>query len=167
MAHRMNFHPLCLILLAAVLAPLVGCNNNSNAAEASDTQNVTIAGRTFELELALDNDARHQGLGGRESIPEDGGMLFVFPGAAQLQFIMRDCLVPIDLIYVGPSGRVVATHQMKVEPPGTPDDEMTRYPSRWPAQFAIELRGGALDEIQVSPGDKVEMPLEALKRRAR
>ena len=127
---------------------------------------VEIDGRSFDLELALTPTQRYQGLSDRESIPADGGMLFVFPGAAERTFVMRRCLVPIDLIYLDAQGRVVRMHQMEVEPYYTPAVALTGYDSGAPAQFAIELAGGTLDGLDLSEGERVDVPMD-LKGRAR
>src|SRR5690606_27892439 len=140
-----------------------GCASDDPAAP---TQRVTLNGRTFELELALDDESRYRGLSGREHIPEDGGMLFVFPYAREVHFVMRDCPNPIDVVFLGPNGRVVSMHAMRPEP-GVPESQLTRYASRWPVQFAIELRGGTLAELALEPGQRVDLPIEELKRRAR
>ena len=131
------------------------------------TQAVTIAGRTFHLELAMDDASRLQGLSDRAEIPADGGMLFVFPQPRSVSFVMRRCLVPIDIIYLDPNGRVVQTHAMQVEPYDTPERKLRLYPSQWPAQFAIELRGGTLETLGLQLGQKIDMPLDALKQQAR
>lgn len=130
---------------------------------------VTIANRVYRLELALDDPARIQGLSDRSAIAADGGMLFVFPQAQKLDFVMRRCLVPIDIIFLDPGGRVVKTWQMEVEPPETRGNEerLRRYSSEWPAQFAIELRGETLTGLGLKPGDKIDLPLADLKGRAR
>lgn len=148
-----------------LMGSLGGCSANPNGG--SDHARVVIAGETFNLELALDDTARYKGLSGRKEIATDGGMLFVFPAADQLYFVMRDCFVPIDILFLDPNGRVVNTHRMTVEPPGTPNDKLPLYPSTWPSQFAIELKGGTLDRLKIKEGDKVEMPIDELKRRAR
>ena len=132
-----------------------------------ETQAVTIAGRTFDLELALDDDTRWQGLSDREFIDPDGGMLFVFPRARRAAFVMRRCLVPIDIVFLGPNGRVITSYAMAVEPYHYTDDQLTQYDSRYPAQFVIELAGGTLETLDLKPGDAAELPVERLKARAR
>src|SRR3954462_15091120 len=74
-------------------------------------EDVTIDGKKFKLELALDGDTRFHGLSGRTEIPADGGMLFVFPQPVTTAFVMRDCPIPIDIIFLDGAGRVVATHK--------------------------------------------------------
>lgn len=140
----------------------------------ADVAAVEIAGRSFFLETAVDNETRIRGLSGRTHIEEDGGMLFVFPRPAQLNFVMRDCPIPIDIMYLDPAGRVVAMHEMVPEEPRRPEESeqeyerrLKLYPSRYSAQFVIELRGGMLDELGVKEGDKVTLDIAGLKNRAK
>jgi len=126
-----------------------------------------MAGKAFALEVALDPQSRYRGLSDRDVIPDHSGMLFVFPQARKLDFVMRRCLVPIDLIYLGPGGRIVKTHEMQVEPYQTPEDNLKRYPSVWPAQFAIEFKSQTIRSLGLNPGMKIDLPLDALKRQAR
>mgnify|MGYP000695553049 CR=1 FL=1 len=165
------------------LGLLTGCATLSGCREptpAEGFERVRIDGRTFTLELAVTGEARERGLGGREHVPADGGMLFVFPDAAPRLFVMRDCLVPIDIIYLDPLGRIVSMHQMEVEPlepprqPGESEQDyqtrrmryearLRKYPSGYAAQFVIELAGGTLDSLRIGPGDRIELDLERLK----
>ena len=148
-----------LLLAAAALPP--GCTAGP---EPPERVSLEIGGRRFDLELALTPEARYEGLSGRASIPRDGGMLFVFPEAEEQAFVMRDLRIPLDLILLDPSGRVVATHAMKPEPPDTADADLERYRSGWPAVFAIELRGGTLAQLDIERGDRIELPAERLRR---
>lgn len=150
-------------------AALLACDE----APEREGEKVVMGGKTFWLEPALDNETRLRGLAGREEIPEDGGMLFVFPREGVLEFVMRDCLVDIDIAFLDNSGRVTATHTMEVEPrkEGESDREyemrLKRYSSRYAARFAVEVRAGTLEELGVEPGDRVELDLEGLKARVR
>lgn len=148
--------------------------SRSPAAEGREVVRVELGGKTFKLELALDDPTRVRGLSHREHIPEDGGMLFVFPDPMPLSFVMRHCVVPIDIAFLDPAGRVLAVHSMKVEEPkreGETDWEyearLTRYESRFPAQFALETAGGRLSAVGLKPGDLVRIDAAGLKRRAR
>lgn len=141
---------------------------------------VTIKDKDFKLELALDDTKRFKGLSDRKEIPKDGGMLFVFKRPEEREFVMRDCPIPIDIIFLDGSGRVTAKHKMKVEEPRKADEPKTddptqdkyeqrlkRYNSKYPAQFVIELAGDTLDTLEVKEGDKVKLDTVALKKRAK
>ena len=151
------------LLLACVLPWGVGCQG---AATSAGTQRVEIGGEFFELELALTHAARYQGLSDRESIDEDGGMLFVFPYEAERTFVMRDCLVPIDILFLGGRGQVLSAYAMEVEPAGRSDAQLVPYRSRGKSAVVIELKGGTLENLGVEVGDVIELPMLELKRRA-
>jgi len=153
---------------------------NGTKAAAPKIEEVTIDGKTFKLELALDDKTRFHGLSDRTSIDADGGMLFVFPRAQTLSFVMRDCPVDIDIIYLDSTGRVVNKYKMKSETPrgegetvldsdnGTTNKKyearLKKYTSGYDAQFVIELKGGTLDTLKVETGDKIKLDLVRLKR---
>jgi len=171
------------VIAAAVTVPLAleGARKADPATPDATHETVAIKDRTFRLELALDDATRFKGLSGREEIPADGGMLFVFPRASQQQFVMRDCAVPIDIIYLDGTGRVTASHAMQPEPPRTEaeaannpltqtnaayESRLRRYPSRFASQFVIELKGGTLETLKVRDGEKIELGVKGLKKRA-
>lgn len=157
--------------------------------KAPPLERVVIAGRTFQLEPVLDDQTRFKGLSGRTQIAENGGMLFAFKEPRVLEFVMRDCPIPIDIIYVDATGRVTAMHKMVPEPERTeaekklsppfqqaPDwtwsnetyeKRLKKYPSKFAAQYAIELKGGTLDGLTLKEADKVELDRAGLKKRAK
>ena len=136
-------------------------------AAAPATVEAEIAGRSFTLDTAVTEDERFQGLSGVASLPADGGMVFAFPQAAPRAFVMRDCLIPLDIVFLDPGGRVIRTAHMPLEPPGTPERSLPQHKSGYPAQFVIELMGGTLETLDLSPGDRVELPYEQLRAAAR
>lgn len=162
-----------MALSACVAAP--GCGEKAAWPEGKAV--VQIKGRTFTLDLAADDATRTKGLAMRESIPEDGGMLFSFPTSQLRKFVMRDCLVDIDIIFLDASGRVLATHHMPAEPPrgeGEGEvgdffnrayhDRLPQYSSKFGSKYAIELKGGTLETLNVQPGELIELDTERLAR---
>lgn len=158
-----------LLALASVL--LAACVPGE--AVSNDVETIRINDRTFFLEIAADNATRVQGLGGREMIEEDGGMIFIFPRPRTLNFVMRDCLVPIDIAFLDQFGTVVATHEMPIEPreegesAQAYEQRLIQYSSKAAAQFALEFRAGTLRELGLERGDKVELDLKRLQSIAR
>lgn len=158
------------VAIAGALTALPGCEDVPR----DGRERVVMGGQTFWLEPALDNATRIKGLGGRHSIPADEGMLFVFPSPMQLSFVMRDCYTDIDIAFLDSVGRVVATHEMKVEPPKGADESdqdyemrLKQYPSRYASQIVIEVAPGVLKRLNVKPGDLVQLDAAGLKKRAR
>ncbi len=154
-------------LLMAVTSTAGGC---TQPASSPTRERILINAEPFELELANDDASRTYGLMGRTEIPPHGGMLFIFPEADIRSFWMGDCLVDIDIIFLDPQGRVTATHQMRAEPPRRADETKDAYRSRLaeyssvhPAQFAIELAAGSLQELTLEVEDKIALDLRRLK----
>ena len=166
--------------LAAVLLALPACVSTPGCTEpmpatAPSTMDVTLDGRTFTLELAIDNETRTKGLGGRTELDPSGGMLFSFPRSDRRQFVMRDCFIDIDIIFLDGTGRVTAMHHMPMEAPrGEGEGEvgdytnqayarrLTRYDSRFAAKYAIELLGGTLETLNLERGEQIELNTELL-----
>ncbi|CAN5837230.1 hypothetical protein BH11PLA1_BH11PLA1_18670 [soil metagenome] len=166
----------CAVIVTSLT--LAACDDKSNASVAP----VKIAGKTFFLELALDDATRFRGLSERTHIDPEGGMLFVFPPQLIMAhgFVMRDCPIPIDILYLDSAGRVVSSFAMVPEPPrdpakgeGTPAEagnpqynaRLKQYTSRFPAQFVVELAGGTLKTVNVKDGDLIEFNREDVLKR--
>lgn len=162
----------CLALLLPTLLLVQGCDEKTKPG----VESVKLGGKWFHLELSETQEKRFKGLSDRTEIASDGGMLFVFPRAQPLQFVMRDCPIPIDIIFVDGSGRIVAMHEMKAEDPRRPDEPKTddpradkyenrlkKYPSRFAAQFVIEIKGGTLPSLGLKEGDKLALDADRLK----
>ena len=94
------------------------------------------------------------GLMNRESMPSDRGMIFVFGDEQNLEFYMKNTLIPLDIVYLDRVGKVVSVAQMK------PMDE-SAIPSGWPAKYAIELNEGTAAKVGVKAGDVIRIPAEA------
>lgn len=162
-----------LLLSALVGVPLLmlpTCHNGGAMSGPAETEKVTIDGVVFSLEVAADRPAIERGLMFRKTIPDGTGMLFIFPDAQVRSFWMKNCLTDIDIIFLDPQGHVTATHRMKAEPPKRDDETDAQYEARipgyssqWPAQFAIELPPGTLDQLNVRFEDKIDLDLDRLK----
>lgn len=159
-----------LLLAAACSAP----DPTAGAAGEREVVFVALGGETFTLELALDPAARRRGLSGRGEIPRNGGMLFVLPRPEPFAMVMRDCPAPIDVAFLDARGRIVALHEMRVEPPRAPDESPPAYESRLPVypsgdavHFAIETAGGRLRALGLGVGAEVALDAPGLISRAR
>ncbi len=162
--------PLPLLALALLALTLVGCKQPAPPG----FERVSLGGRTYILEVVADNESRTLGLGGRTELDEDKGMLFVFPDSTKRHFVMRDCLIDIDIIYLDADARIVAMHQMVAEPPRGEDetdfeynDRLKRYSSRFDSQLVIELAGGQLDHLSLEDGQRVDLDVKRLRSLAK
>ena len=137
------------LVMAYLAVSLAGCKEQTNSS--LPAVSVPIGKRTFILEVATGGAARQRGLMMRDSMPADHGMVFCFAQEQELQFWMRNTRIPLDILYVNGSGRIVSIRQLK------PYDE-TSVPSDGLARFAIELNQGAAAEVGIKAGDLLILP---------
>jgi len=163
-----------LLALALMALACSAADAPSRATGAREVAFVSLGGEAFTLDLALDPETRFRGLSGRGEIPRNGGMLFVFPSPELSAMVMRDCPAPIDVAFLDGDGRVVAVHEMAVEPPRAPGESSRGYEARLPLYsspapvlFAIETAGGRLREVGLAKGSHVALDAKGLVARAR
>lgn len=157
------------LFAACLTAPACSPDRAVEANAGEDRVEMIIGTHRFLLEVAADPASRRRGLGGRSDIAAFGGMLFVFPEEQYLAFSMRDCVVPIDLLFLDESGRVLSTAAMLPEPPQAPveseaayDARLRAYVSSAPTRIVVELRGGVVSQLDIRAGDAVylsELPV--------
>ena len=110
---------------------------------------IRVGGIPVSVEIADDPETRSQGLMHRDSLPENHGMLFVYPQEQILSFWMRNTKIPLDIAFIDGNGSILEVQQME------PHDEASHQSSQ-PAMYALELRLGWFADHAVGPGDKVE-----------
>ncbi len=103
----------------------------------------------FKVEVADTAAAREQGLMFRKSLAPDRGMLFDFKSAQPVAFWMKNTLIPLDMLFVGPDGHIISIARDAAPMSETP------IPSGGDALVVIELAGGRAAEIGAEPGDLV------------
>ena len=135
---------------------------------------VTIGEQTFHLEIAKDLPARREGLMNREALGANDGMIFIFPDAQERSFWMKNCFIPIDLIFLDSRGTITAIHEMLVESMrGDQESEFVyeqRMPLYWsfgPARFAIEFNSGTIKKLHLEVNDRINLDLNTLRNMAR
>lgn len=162
------------ITIGAVILVLSACTTTGCTSGHPETEQVRIGGQMWELEIAADDAAIQQGLMHRPTVPDGTGMLFIFDRPALHSFWMGHCLTDIDLIFIDVTGRIISLHEMKVEAPqaeGEPDwdyrQRMASYPSRLPAQLAIELPPGSITRLGLKAGQSLDLNMRRLRAMAR
>lgn len=114
---------------------------------------MTINGYALTVELATIPSARHCGLSNREELPQNQGMLFVYPNAGPRIFWMKDTQIPLSIAFLDDSGKIINIHIM------VPNQTDERYTSSPPAKYALEVNQGWFQAHGIDIGDTVEMKL--------
>lgn len=112
-----------------------------------------IADRDLTVEVAQTSAERERGLGGRTSLAQDAGMLFVFQNPARYGFWMKDTLIPLDMIWIDRDGKIVDLVQ-DVQPDSYP----TVYTPKSPAQYVLEVNAGFARRYGIVADQAVILP---------
>lgn len=107
--------------------------------------------RRFSIEIADDDRERSAGLMFRTEMRDDHGMLFVFEQTRRLAFWMKNTPMPLDLVFIGADGRIVAILE------GEPFSIAPIAPEA-PARFVLELKAGTAEKTGIADGDRVRHP---------
>ena len=151
-----------LILMFAFLAVLgcaTGQDGQATSAPAAPPESalVSIGDATYTVDLAVTPEERQQGLSGREHMPQDVGMLFVFEEERPLNFWMKEMRFPLDIIWIDAQCRLVeVAANVPTPPPNASNAEIPRVQSPSPARYVLELNAGEAARNGLRAEDAVE-----------
>jgi hypothetical protein len=147
-----------VLSLGAACAPSAEAPSAGSAPAAATTGEAALETLVIEtdrgpvrlnVEIADTPEERRQGLMFRESLADDHGMLFDFDPPEMASFWMRNTLISLDIIFIGPDGRIlnIARRAAPYSLDPIPANGLTRG--------VLEIRGGRADELGIAPGDRV------------
>lgn len=111
----------------------------------------TVLG-TVTAPIAVSIEQRYLGLSAAESLPSDGGLLFVHDDEAERTFVMREMDFGIDIIYADANGVITEIHHAPAPGPDEDGGEQ-RYPG-W-GQYVLETTYRWTEDRGVTVGDRI------------
>jgi uncharacterized membrane protein (UPF0127 family) len=124
----------------------------SPALEESATPTLVIGGEHIRITIADTDELRTRGLGGRETLAHDEGMLFVFSFDARHAIWMKGMKFPIDILWLSEDGTIIDMRGNV-----SPDTYPAAFAPRSPARSVLELSAGFIRERSIAVGDRVEL----------
>jgi len=107
------------------------------------------ASHHFRVWIADTEPRREQGLMYVRALKPERGMLFVFDAPQIASFWMKNTLIPLDILFVAPDGRVIriaaSTTPLSLAPIG----------SMGVVRSVLELRGGTAQRLGIRPGARL------------
>ncbi|MEH6409719.1 MAG: DUF192 domain-containing protein [Hyphomonas sp.] len=103
----------------------------------------------FTVELANDAEEIRTGLMDRATMAPNAGMLFDFGQPREASMWMKNTLIPLDMLFIAPDGKVLAIARNAV-----PGSLRTIGPGV-PVKAVLELNGGRSEALGIEPGDMV------------
>jgi uncharacterized membrane protein (UPF0127 family) len=152
------------ILFAALACALAACSPGAGGAAPAAPRTVhpqsglevipltvtSAAGvRSFRVEVARSASEQAKGLMFRTRLGPDEGMIFPMDPPRGASFWMKNTVIPLDLIFVAPDGRI-----SNIAANAVPYD-LNPLTSIGPVKAVLEIAGGRAAELGIAPGDKV------------
>ena len=106
-----------------------------------------------QVEIAANGELRAQGLMHRDALRPGAGMLFFFPGDGAYSFWMKNTRIPLDIVWIDSSRRIV---DVKHDVPPCVADPCPSYHPAGPARYVLEVAGGVAREHGLKAGDVLQ-----------
>jgi len=144
---------LIFIILASLLAYFLIFKNLTP----TNTVKIDIKNQTYEFEIAATLAQKSLGLGNRDSLCQNCGMIFVYQKEGIQPFWMKNTRIPLDIIWLDKNGQVVDIKTAQPEP-NTPDVKLTIYQNPVPAQYVLEINAKEAQKLKLGIGDTIKLP---------
>jgi uncharacterized protein len=109
---------------------------------------------TLRIEIAETDAQRERGLMFRTSMPEEAGMLFVYPEPIRGGFWMYNTRIALSIAYADSAATVAQITEMQP----CPSEFATlcpSYPAQQPFQYALEVNQGYFARRGIGPGARI------------
>ena len=137
-----------IILLFLIIIFLVVLGRALLFGRGNPQETLTINGNKINVEVVSDQQKLELGLGGRDSLESNSGMLFVFPTSASHSFWMKCMKFDLDIIWINDHRIVHIEKNVKADFAGvlTPSE---------PSDHVLEIAAGAADRMDAKEGDEI------------
>jgi|GEM_PF-534362 len=118
---------------------------------------IKINSQFIIADVVKDDATRARGLGGRDSIGINEGMLFLFDNEDMLGFWMKNMKFPIDIVWIGSDDAVVGITE-DIDPQiGAKESELKMYYPPIPVKKVLEIKAGRARILRAQVGDVVRV----------
>ncbi len=117
------------------------------------TAKISIGTNSLNVEIASTPAERQKGLMFRNSMPQNHGMLFIFPKDEQLSFWMKNTKIPLSIAFIASDGTIKSLADMHVE-------SLEAIPSDFSVRYALEVNQGYFAQHNIQVGQRVVLPAD-------
>ncbi len=141
------------LLFLLLICPLLADAGDALSSEPSKLIIESSSGdHNFTVEVARTPAERREGLMFRRHLAKDHGMLFLFDDEKRRAMWMKNTLIPLDMLFLGCGGRVLAIHS-----DATPKSLEPIAPEVLSCGV-LEIGGGVAAKLGIITGDRVRHP---------
>ena len=111
------------------------------------TLDIQINGIYLKVEVAATHEERLLGLMHRKKLPENKGMLFIYPSERVIKLWMKNTSIPLSVAFLNKNKKIINIEKME------PNQTKVIYKSKGLALYAVEVNQGWFEINKVSVGD--------------
>ena len=111
------------------------------------TLDIQINGINLKVEVAATHEERLLGLMHRKKLPDNKGMLFIYPSERIIKLWMKDTLLPLSVAFLDKNKIIINIERME------PNQTKVIYKSKDLALYAVEVNQGWFEINKISVGD--------------
>ncbi|BBL35453.1 hypothetical protein Nstercoris_01719 [Nitrosomonas stercoris] len=131
----------------AVLLIISGLNTAGAENQQLPIMKLSILDHVITVELADTASARMIGLMHRRKLPENDGMLFIFPAPGIHCMWMKDTVIPLSVAFLDEMGKIINLAEMVPE-------TLIPHCSVSAARYALEMNSGWFTARKIKVGDR-------------
>jgi uncharacterized membrane protein (UPF0127 family) len=106
----------------------------------------------FNIEIAITEKERSRGLMYRKELKQTEGMLFLYPKKQIIKMWMKNTLIPLDMIFINKSGKIIDIFKMTIPKDLTPIGPDVKL------KGVLEINGGLTSYLNINKGDFIIHP---------
>lgn len=125
-----------------------------------ERQFIQIGNSKISVEVARTAEERSLGLSYQRKLPENSGMLFVFPQKSFQTFWMKGMNFDLDFIWIADGKVVDITENVPAPRENVPDEALPTYRSINPIDAMLEVNSGFVVKNKIKVGDPVIIKME-------
>lgn len=124
----------------------------------SNLVKITIGDKTYKVEIADTPEKQRKGLMGRESLPSDQGMLFIYDEPQDVSYWMKNTSVSLDIIFIDDDMEVISVKQ------GQPmsEEPITEKDVQYVLEVNVDSGIEEGDQLVIDDSDKNEYSMHIL-----
>ncbi|MCL2309173.1 MAG: DUF192 domain-containing protein [Proteobacteria bacterium] len=149
MRHQNFFFALYVFFIGSLFFSTAQAQNITAAQPPLPTIELTIGAHIVTAEVAQTPEQRERGLMYRFTLPNGGGMLFVFDQPQPLSFWMKNTPAPLSIAFIDAHGIILNIRDM------APNDDTTLHRSQGNALYALEVSQGWFTRQGIKAGMSV------------
>lgn len=154
---KLNRNTIVLLILVAIfLCAVAWYRQQLHTVDVSFTNQDGSTTAPLQVQIANDRKSISKGLMFVKEMPQNHGMLFVFPEEAVQSFWMKNTFISLDMLFIDKNRKVVGIlHDVP------PLNEKPRKIDK-PSRFVLEVNAGVARSLGIDRGSIINVPLEAI-----